>query len=928
METSRPQPTEAEWLQRKPALRKLYLVDEVSLKRLVADADKMGLVVTVAQMEYKLKLWGFRRNIDKATWISIDNRISKRKAMGKESEVIHCGKRLKPSTIEKATNRYRDMSIFAQHAPVITKHDGNVGSIRLLQSVKTQAILPMVLGVAPGLTLTESQPQVSQLAAMIGLSMPESFPGENLQRAQILVNGSSEECLLECWTILFYNLSNNLVDLCETVQWSVLLDLLREYGVLNLKIDSQSLQDATVQGFMHTIFHASIYHVLHYQALDSGRSEALEAVTWLLSSGHNPDNWLMIPHLNYHTVTPLQAAILCGSLDLMEQLLKAGADANLVLDHGSGGSASKPPVNMGRSDIAGAIVPHPPLELSLGMYRHGSEMAVRMARLLLKHGASKGLDQALQLVISRGETQIAMEIVQEGANPTTALQNPCGFLYEETSISAAASAGLSEMKFIIDLLRSKYPEKSTADFLSADVFISAAAEGKDDTSRYLYYSINPNGIASNCYGVTPLHAAARKGRLETCQLLMNLQGYYPYTSTHPSPLHLASYGGHTQIVQLFLNRGADVDDIVTLQSPQERQRFLERYDLHGVDFCTPCHLTPLQLLLTRDRKATLRASTTKQVSCATTLVKAGAKLTGFEVLSAVEHLRLDLLTAALAAGGDPNCLFRNGLRQFNALQLLFTDNIKARSARALRKAQIVDILLKHDAKLLGGEVTLAICSGDQNLVDLLLGSGGSLKVSTIDGVKCLEAAILLKDPKTITRVIEDDSAKYDGGALCAAVQTGMQDITKWLLQLRPEQAKTTIYDITALGLAAQLGDVGLFQTLLTLFTFSNVAKLPFFVASDGVLTPVSRAEAGDNYNQAWWCLGVCVEGSPLALAVMSRDIEIVGELLQRGFEPDLATWTICADLNDLAMLQTLFDQGKWLDNCEPVRNALVRSRIY
>lgn len=62
-----------------------------------------------AQVEYKLKQWEFRRNIDKATWIIIDRKIAKRKQEGKESQVIHCGKRLKQSTIDKETNRHRDI---------------------------------------------------------------------------------------------------------------------------------------------------------------------------------------------------------------------------------------------------------------------------------------------------------------------------------------------------------------------------------------------------------------------------------------------------------------------------------------------------------------------------------------------------------------------------------------------------------------------------------------------------------------------------------------------------------------------------------------------------------------------------------------------------------------------------------------------------
>lgn len=141
MEQSRPQPTQDEWLQHKATIRRLYVVDKMPLKQLLGEVAKMGLHATLvlpshpgrlpsliaidktnqssrkAQLEYKLKQWAFRRNIDKDTWITIDRRITKRKREGKDTEVIHCGKRLKPSTVEKETNRHRHKTIFAQLGP-------------------------------------------------------------------------------------------------------------------------------------------------------------------------------------------------------------------------------------------------------------------------------------------------------------------------------------------------------------------------------------------------------------------------------------------------------------------------------------------------------------------------------------------------------------------------------------------------------------------------------------------------------------------------------------------------------------------------------------------------------------------------------------------------------------------------------------------
>ncbi|KAM5354110.1 hypothetical protein ACJ41O_000760 [Fusarium nematophilum] len=90
LEPEQPQPTEEQWLQYKALIQ--------------------------PRLEYRLKKWGISKKIDKRAWQSIDRRITKRKHEGKDSEVIYCGKRLKQSTIKKATSRHRETNIFNQIA--------------------------------------------------------------------------------------------------------------------------------------------------------------------------------------------------------------------------------------------------------------------------------------------------------------------------------------------------------------------------------------------------------------------------------------------------------------------------------------------------------------------------------------------------------------------------------------------------------------------------------------------------------------------------------------------------------------------------------------------------------------------------------------------------------------------------------------------
>ncbi|KAK5651426.1 hypothetical protein OQA88_12514 [Cercophora sp. LCS_1] len=113
--------SEAEWMKHRDTIWRRYIIDEAPLKDLLVEVQGLGICVTKAQLEYKLKQWNFRRNIDKATWNEIDSNIKKRKRAGKESEVIHYGKRLKPEKVAKATNLHRDCKWTSQTAVQATQ---------------------------------------------------------------------------------------------------------------------------------------------------------------------------------------------------------------------------------------------------------------------------------------------------------------------------------------------------------------------------------------------------------------------------------------------------------------------------------------------------------------------------------------------------------------------------------------------------------------------------------------------------------------------------------------------------------------------------------------------------------------------------------------------------------------------------------------
>ncbi|KAI1185488.1 hypothetical protein F5B17DRAFT_30707 [Nemania serpens] len=102
------------WVQR--AHQALIYGGKHAARSTCSRAEK-GINITDNQLEYQLKKWKFRKNINKSTWISIDRHLAKRNREGKKSEVIHCGQRVNLSKVVKETERYRDVTVFARLAP-------------------------------------------------------------------------------------------------------------------------------------------------------------------------------------------------------------------------------------------------------------------------------------------------------------------------------------------------------------------------------------------------------------------------------------------------------------------------------------------------------------------------------------------------------------------------------------------------------------------------------------------------------------------------------------------------------------------------------------------------------------------------------------------------------------------------------------------
>ncbi|KAI1116606.1 ankyrin repeat-containing domain protein [Nemania sp. NC0429] len=1008
MSLSRPRPTDEEWRRHKPEIRRLYLVDDMELHSLVEHLGYQGFHVTSQQLQYKLKIWKIRKNIDKSTWGKIDRFIDHRKRKGKDSEVILSGRRVKPETVQKETDRHRDRSLFAklnsqrQLSPVPIPADNQVSvctpqpfsvdfewpstlpwlrfpandlqtmlGASIEGSLGNKKVLHEALVYAPSwgnrLAPNVAQFGVSKLAAVIGTSMPESYPQEHLQRAQCLLTGSPEEYLAESLKILIYGLSNDTLDLERDAQWEATIDVLKASGLLKISANLKKLKSWTIDGFMENLYNAAMDRFIRPYPHPEVK-EILVILRWLLSLGQSP----IIPKDRYFWSRLGDDE---GRLELLELLLQSGADANCRIGHR-----------------------HPDeriLEAVLNSAASITGMILRTAGLLLKYGAYVNLDRALHSSIRRWHRDLIEIILGHGGNISAEVECLDGLVCKETALSNAAGIGLPETRYIIDLLTSANPTKPICEFVTADVLISAAAKGNNETLRYLY-SQSRVVVANDC-GITPLHAAALHGHLRTCQLLFDLD-VADVSNVTPvvTPIHLACHASHYDIVHFLVAKGADVKAIGRVRNNYKEgetsHRFLSVLNSAGNSVISLFNATPLSICfqgIKNDR------SSCEIASCAIALIQAGAELCGSEVSYAVSQSHVDLLSAALGAGADPDAKGTRGDRsplqqalwlrsdrncpgiKYKIISLLLKHGATLQGGEVCAavhrgRGDLVDLLLRCGATLQGGEVCAAVYRGHGDLVDFLLGCGAMLQGgevyeavcggnqnivalllrcgATLKGGELYQAARLGNQALGMTDLLlkygitpqgEDfrlavchrewdiveslleysknllytDNVEttasgwgfYEATSLCAAIKARHHPTIHELITSRGNKPVDDGWEVTAVGMAAEWGTMDLLRDLLKVPTSCKFGPMPYTLnRHTGILTykQLDYIPTISGWEDLW--------GSPLAL-IASRTwdevSEACSELLKNGFRPDRLTWAVAADSNNTAFAQYLLDHS-------------------
>ncbi|RGP78953.1 sex-determining fem-1 [Fusarium longipes] len=898
-----PSPTEEQWLEYKDFIRIQYMVHDISLKDVIKQLSCQGVFVTKTQMEARLKSWGMLKNLDQSTWRYIDHRIQKRKAQGKNSEVILSAKRLKPSNIAKSIKRHPGQSPTSPMNPYLTictppafqmeaqwpdtlpwlrfrnmyhelrnfqkdaKTDTGKNTVyrfmdTALRTVNVTRTISQVGGCRPVLS-------VSQLALNLDRTKPEWYAGEHLQVAQSLLQYPAEDAILESLKMIIFQLSNAFDQDYNRGEWQILVKSLSELGLTNLQVNIKALSDddTTMGAFLERLFTLAVFWLL-----GGDEGETFNLLEWLLKSGQDPNqllpNDLYISGFDNHVDcvchrVPVFVAVMEGQLELLQLLLKHGADINFSCANGISSC-----------------------ELILESYLSDA-VKLHIFEIIAQHNPSFSREELLLTAIKLRDLDRVKEILTGRVNLTKAfsVDHKRVALCEKTALTAAVMAGSDFVDAVIAHIVQLDAMDKEVPFVTADTFIAAAAKGDDAMIYHLHKIDSTVGNICNQRGIKPVQVAVSAGHLSTCQVFLQL---YPEAYS-PTLLFLAASRAHEDILDFFSFTGnADPNAILDLDDVQEFERICPITNFWARFRKPPSVYEALLRLI--GRYPVHSHDTALQV-----LIKMGARLTGGEVYRFVASSSIKSLLTVLEYGASANQQDDTGV---SALEKALT-TYRGRQGQF----QIIEALLAYGARPAGGEVAAAIrhYRRDPRLLTVLLDHGFSLRDEHASRFSAFEAALQFADDVLMEKVLEVYKGHYDPGVLCTAAQARRLSAVEQLLRNRPSNATYDVLEATAAGLLARFGYFDNLHILIQYLTLDQRCT-PAVLALERTSTIVvnrllpwrSMAQADDP-----------IMGSPLALAYNQTDISGFRRLLQLGFQVDYFTWKEVVSQGSLSHLRWL-----------------------
>ncbi|KAL3451412.1 ankyrin repeat-containing domain protein [Aspergillus insuetus] len=564
------------------------------------------------------------------------------------------------------------------------------------------------------------------------------FPGEHQARLELVASGNNLEAKLEALQVLCYQLSNKLIEdpNCDDENYDENSDKYEQ--TVNMFRDLDLPPDLWTGIFVKhkTRTGAASAEALFEAAINQ---DDLEIITTLLKSGViDPDE----PIWTYDGMQyPIQWAASRierrGRSDVMKLLVELGVDVNEWMEDYTTSALF---------DVA----------------RSGS---LEMVRLLVENGADFrdliydetdyfGIETPLIAVVYNKQPPVN----DSGCSGSRGSNN--------TEDQELESVGI--FRYLLSL----HGDSEKDWDIIQEALIAAAVFGRTDLIP-LTLDAGAELQAPGRNGFTALQAASGSydDNSATVRQLLTL-GARPKTGIL-SELHLAAFKSLSNTVRALIEHGMDVNTWTPGLTERE-VKFLGRHLLSDEkkEFAKIAHLlhTPLDFALA----AAVRVVAKDRELNAMVLLRAGAKLTGGELVQAIKLNNDELLDCILEREPDINQPWC-GLTPLQACL----------DSGALEMAEK---LVRRGARLNGGEVKAAFEKGTPEFISTLLSNGGGIDDKGESAPSPLERACSKQNWPVVEWALREGLVEYSPGALCAAVC-----LTRWKSNERLEQIKLLLH---------------------------------------------------------------------------------------------------------------------------------------
>ncbi|KAF5603288.1 Sex-determining fem-1 [Fusarium pseudocircinatum] len=725
---------------------------------------------------------------------------------------------------------------------------------------------------------------LSSLIETVSNFMPELYPGEQVMTAQNLLSGTIAESIPEYFKLMVYMLSNSLVSWGEK-QSEFFTELVRTGNIdPSASLKKMRNDSATIQAFLERLYQFEIETATSTFG-QNNVPRPLHLITWLLELGQDPDCYCRVAiYQDAMLVTPIQQAVNSGYIELVQLLLRFKARPGLA----RGSTCDEALVN-------------------LALDSRCSDMdKLRMLDSLFDK-KFLNIDEMLRAAIELRDTALLRRILQYGPDVTsyeTFWLDPARrrrqkhikpHLGKSSALMMAVQVGGKIGELMLDyILQNCHPAPSVL----ADASL-AAAYGGDYALMLRLDAMQVSGRICNAEGITPLQAAVVGGNLAVCKYLLEQHG-----GTSTSLLLAAAILGNADIVKLLIEH----------ENPGDPNALLCTLDNEWYDYF---HIPNIakgfsQAMLTGLLSWNDHVDSTEEVC--KLLIRNRATLEPGNVAEISRRCYHRCLEVALEAGGDPN---DEDESKYTALQCALDGSwsFDEEEGQTSQRLFTIELLIKAGANLRGGEVVRAIDLHEEDVVLCLLGSHGTLNDVDKTGKSCLEAGINSQNDPFLQEVLIMQESPIDAGPFCAAILNRDWDLVRRLFNRADISTSCHLLEGTAVGLAAEAGQVDILNKLLARFTQPSVlvsAILPFRPYG----TDIEEVEQWQNGSTYWRSVigEDQIEGSPLALAALGGHTCCFRELLCRGCSMDRITWiTIAKSEKTSDYLELLRDVGSRLN---------------